>query len=166
MAVVGPDIAVLPLAIVKQAENNIPALTDNVLAKMTTKIRSSFNLCKEDDVRKYVARREIQSAKEDAKSYTKAAKIQRLVTPLRLLRRCHLHSHKRRRNEHQREQKIEFEALLSKRVAEKKAKVAAFKAHTRPLPKRLPGLLSDYICLVYPVLTYLPLPQYILHFIS
>ncbi|KAG6855821.1 hypothetical protein H0H87_010527 [Tephrocybe sp. NHM501043] len=55
-------------------------------------------------------------------------KIQRLVTPLRLQRRRHLHSLKRRRIEHQKEQKAEFEALLSKRVAEKKAKVAAIKA--------------------------------------
>jgi small subunit ribosomal protein S6e len=38
-----------------------------------TKIRSFFNLGKEDDVRKYVVRREVKSAKKaDAKPYTKA----------------------------------------------------------------------------------------------
>lgn len=58
----------------------------------------------------------------------KSPKIQRLVTPLRLQRRRHLHSLKRRRIEHQKEQKAEFDALLAKRVAEKKAKVAAIKA--------------------------------------
>ncbi|KAG6905436.1 hypothetical protein DXG01_002741, partial [Tephrocybe rancida] len=74
---------------------------------------------------------EVKSVKkEDAKPYTKAPKIQRLVTPLRLQRRRHLHSLKRRRLEHQKEQKLEFDALLAKRVAEKKAKV-------RP-PTRLP----------------------------
>ena len=36
-------------------------------------------------------------------------KIQRLVTPLRLQRRRHLHSVKRRRLEHQKEQKAEYE---------------------------------------------------------
>ncbi|KAG6827213.1 hypothetical protein H0H87_005309 [Tephrocybe sp. NHM501043] len=132
--IVGPDIAVLSLVIVKQGENDIPGLMDHVLpkrlgSKKATKIRSFFNLGKEDDVRKYIVSREVKSAKkEDAKPYTKAPKIQRLVTPLRLQRRRHLHSLKRRRIEHQKEQKAEFEALLSKRVAEKKAKVAAIKA--------------------------------------
>ena len=45
-------------------------------------------------------------------------KIQRLVTPLRLQRRRHLRSLKRRRIERQKEQKTEYEALLSKRIAE------------------------------------------------
>ncbi|KAG5640945.1 hypothetical protein DXG03_006555, partial [Asterophora parasitica] len=132
--IVGPDIAVLSLVIVKQGEQEIPGLTDNVLPKRlgpkrATKIRRFFNLGKEDDVRKYVVRREVKSAKkEDAKPYTKAPKIQRLVTPLRLQRRRHLRSLKRRRLEHQKEQKAEFDSLLAKRVAEKKAKVAAIKA--------------------------------------
>ncbi|RDB16063.1 40S ribosomal protein S6-B [Hypsizygus marmoreus] len=132
--IVGPDIAVLSLVIVKQGEGEIPGLTDNVLPKRlgpkrATKIRSFFNLGKEDDVRKYVVRREVKSAKkEDAKPYTKAPKIQRLVTPLRLQRRRHLRSLKRRKLEHQKEQKTEFDSLIAKRVAEKKAKVAAIKA--------------------------------------
>ncbi|KAG5650121.1 hypothetical protein H0H81_000608 [Sphagnurus paluster] len=132
--IVGPDIAVLSLVIVRQGEAEIPGLTDNVLPKRlgpkrAAKIRSFFNLAKEDDVRKYVVRREVKSAKkEDAKPYTKAPKIQRLVTPLRLQRRRHLRSLKRRRLEHQKEQKAEFDGLIAKRVAEKKAKLAAIKA--------------------------------------
>ncbi len=72
-------------------------------------------------------------------------KIQRLVTPLRLQRRRHLRSLKIRRLEHQKEQKAEYEcvltlffflkpmsglfsALIAKRIAEKKEKVAAIKA--------------------------------------
>ena len=73
-------------------------------------------------------------------------KIQRLVTPLRLQRRRHLHALKIRRLEHQKEQKKEYEcvwalfpfllkltfgnfsALIAKRIAEKKEKVAAIKA--------------------------------------
>ena len=64
-------------------------------------------------------------------------KIQRLVTPLRLQRRRHLRSLKRRRIERQKEQKTEYEALLSKRIAEKKEKAAAVKASHKkyvPLP--------------------------------
>ncbi|KAF8996179.1 40s ribosomal protein s6-b [Cyathus striatus] len=132
--IVGPDIAVLSLVIVKQGDEEIPGLTDVVLPKRlgpkrATKIRKFFNLSKEDDVRKYVVRREVKSQKNpDAKPYTKAPKIQRLVTPLRLQRRRHLRSLKRRKLEHQKEQKGEYDALLAKRLAEKKAKIAAVKA--------------------------------------
>ncbi|KAI0692892.1 ribosomal protein S6e-domain-containing protein [Cytidiella melzeri] len=132
--IVGPDIAVLSVVVVKQGDNEIPGLTDTVIPKRlgpkrATKIRRFFNLSKDDDVRKYVVRREVKSAKkEDAKPYTKAPKIQRLVTPLRLQRRRHLRSLKRRRNDRQKEQKTEYEALLAKRVAEKKEKAATIKA--------------------------------------
>ncbi|KAH9933030.1 ribosomal protein S6e [Fomitopsis serialis] len=132
--IVGPDIAVLSLVIIKQGDNEIPGLTDTVLPKRlgpkrATKIRKFFNLSKEDDVRKYVVRREVTSQKkEGAKPYTKAPKIQRLVTPIRLQRRRHLHSLKRRRLERQKEQKAEYDVVLQKRVAEKKEKVAAVKA--------------------------------------
>lgn len=132
--IVGPDIAVLSLVIVKQGEQEIPGLTDVVLPKRlgpkrATKIRRFFNLSKEDDVRKYVVRREVKSQKNpEAKPYTKAPKIQRLVTPLRLQRRRHLNAIKRRRIDHQKEQKSEYDALLAKRLAEKKAKAAAIKA--------------------------------------
>ena len=64
-------------------------------------------------------------------------KIQRLVTPLRLQRRRHLRSLKRRRIERQKEQKTEYDALLAKRIAEKKEKAAAVKASHKkyvPLP--------------------------------
>jgi small subunit ribosomal protein S6e len=132
--IVGPDIAVLSLVIVKQGDNDVPGLTDTPLPrrlgpKRATKIRKFFNLSKEDDVRKYVIRREVKSQKKpDAKPYTKAPKIQRLVTPIRLQRRRHLNSLKRRRIERQKEQKTEYDALLAKRIADKKAKVAAIKA--------------------------------------
>ena len=63
--------------IVKQGEQDIPGLTDNVLPKRlgpkrATKIRRFFNLTKEDDVRKYVVRRKVTSKKkEGAKPYYK-----------------------------------------------------------------------------------------------
>jgi len=131
--IVASDIAVLSLVIVKQGDAEIPSLTDTVLPKRlgpkrATKIRKFFNLDKEDDVRKYVVRREVKSKKEDAKPYTKAPKIQRLVTPLRLQRRRHLNALKKRKLDHQKEQKAEYDVLIAKRVAEKKAKTAAIKA--------------------------------------
>ncbi|KAJ7128222.1 40S ribosomal protein S6 [Mycena crocata] len=131
--IVGPDIAVLSVVLVKQGEGEIAGLTDNVLPKRlgpkrATKIKRFFNLSKEDEVRKYVVRREVTPKKEGGKPYTKAPKIQRLVTPMRLQRRRHLKSLIRRRTEHQKEQKAEFDVLIAKRVAEKKAKVATIKA--------------------------------------
>ncbi|KAI6108858.1 40s ribosomal protein s6-b [Pisolithus croceorrhizus] len=132
--IVGPDIAVLSLIIVKQGDNELPGLTDNVLPKRlgpkrATKIRRFFNLSKDDDVRKYVIRREVKSKKKgNAKPYTKAPKIQRLVTPIRLQRRRHLRALNRRRIDRIKEQKAEYDTLVQKRVAEKKAKVAATKA--------------------------------------
>jgi small subunit ribosomal protein S6e len=131
--IVGPDIAVLSLVVVKKGDNPIPGLTENVLPKRlgpkrATKIRRFFNLDKQDDLRKFVVRREVKSAKKaDAKPYTKAPKIQRLVTPERLQRRRHLRALARRRFDRQKEQKAEYDAIVAKRVAEKKAKVAAVK---------------------------------------
>jgi len=131
--IVGPDISVLALVVVKQGDNDVPGLTDNVLPKRlgpkrATNIRKFFNLSKEDDVRKYVIRREVKPKNPNAKPYTKAPKIQRLVTPERLQRRRRLRVLHRRKKLAQTEQKAEYAVLLAKRVSEKKAKVAAAKA--------------------------------------
>jgi len=131
--IVGPDISVLSLVVIKQGDQEIPGLTDSVLPKRlgpkrATKIRKFFNLKKEDDVRKFVIRRNVVGKKEGAKPYTKAPKIQRLVTPIRLQRRRHLRSLRNRRIDHQKAQKADYEATLAKRIAEKKQKLAAIKA--------------------------------------
>lgn len=78
------------------------------------------NLSKEDDVRKYVIRREVQPKAEGKKAYTKAPKIQRLVTPLTLQRKRHRQALKRRRAEASREAESEYKQLLAKRVKESK----------------------------------------------
>jgi small subunit ribosomal protein S6e len=131
--IVNSDIAVLSVVIVKQGEQDIPGLTDTVLPKRlgpkrATKIRRFFNLSKEDDVRKFVVRREVQSKKEGAKPYTKAPKIQRLVTPMRLQRRRHLQSLKKRKTLAQKETIAEYNTIVAKRQAEKKVAATAAKA--------------------------------------
>jgi len=131
--IVNTDIAVLSVIIVKQGEQEIPGLTDNVLPKRlgpkrATKIRRFFNLSKEDDVRKFVIRREVVSKKEGAKPYTKAPKIQRLVTPMRLQRKRHLRSLSKRRTLAQKETVAEYNTLVAKHTAEKKSHNAAVKA--------------------------------------
>jgi hypothetical protein len=67
------------------------SLSYNVRLGMHTNIRVQ--------VRKFVIRREVQSKKEGAKPYTKAPKIQRLVTPQRLQHKRHRIALKRRRAE-------------------------------------------------------------------
>jgi small subunit ribosomal protein S6e len=105
-AITGLDLAVLALSIVKQGEGELPGLTDTVVPKRlgpkrATKIRRFFGLDKKDDVRKFVIRRTV--TKEGKPEYTKAPKIQRLVTPQRLQRKRHAIAIKRRRAEAARE---------------------------------------------------------------
>ncbi|KAK4635714.1 Ribose-phosphate pyrophosphokinase 2 [Fulvia fulva] len=129
--IVGMDLSVLALAIVKQGEQDIPGVTDTVHPKRlgpkrATKIRRFFGLSKEDDVRKFVIRREVQpkEGKEGAKPYTKAPRIQRLVTPQRLQHKRHRIALKRRRAEASKDAANEYAQVLHKRVNEEKAKQA------------------------------------------
>ncbi|KAF2404866.1 40S ribosomal protein S6-B [Trichodelitschia bisporula] len=125
--IVGMDLSVLALSIVKQGDAELPGLTDVVHPKRlgpkrATKIRRFFGLSKEDDVRKFVIRREIQPKGEGKKPYTKAPKIQRLVTPQRLQHKRHRIALKRRRSEAAKEAANDYAQILSKRVTEQKSK--------------------------------------------
>jgi small subunit ribosomal protein S6e len=127
--IVGNDLAVLALSIVKIGEGQIPGLTDTVHPKRlgpkrATKIRRFFGLEKQDDVRKYVIRREIKPKDESKKPYTKAPKIQRLVTPQRLQHKRHRMALKRRRSEAAKDAANDYAKLLHQRVTEEKAKHA------------------------------------------
>jgi small subunit ribosomal protein S6e len=125
--IVGQDLSVLALSIVKQGEGDIPGLTDVVNPKRlgpkrATKIRRFFGLTKQDDVRKFVIRREVVPKKEGAKPYTKAPKIQRLVTPQRMQHKRHRIALKRRHAEAARDAASEYAQLLAKRVHEEREK--------------------------------------------
>ncbi|KAE9965482.1 hypothetical protein BLS_007619 [Venturia inaequalis] len=127
--IVGMDLSVLALAIVKKGDADIPGVTDVVHPKRlgpkrATKIRRFFGLSKEDDVRKFVIRREVTPKKEGAKPYTKAPKIQRLVTPQRLQHKRHRIAIKRRRAEASKDAATEYAKILHTRVNEEKAKTA------------------------------------------
>ena len=92
-------------------------------------------------VRKFVIRREVQPKGEGKKPYTKAPKIQRLVTPQRLQHKRHRMALKRRQAEASKDAAVsldsarleanpiliiltqnEYAAILAKRVNEEKAK--------------------------------------------
>ncbi|MCJ1235644.1 40S ribosomal protein S6 [Varicellaria rhodocarpa] len=125
--IVAMDLSVLALAIVKKGDGEIPGLTDRVEPKRlgpkrATKIRRFFGLTKEDDVRKFVIRREVQPKGEGKKPYTKAPKIQRLVTPQRLQHKRRRIALKRRQSERVKDAATEYASLLAKRVNEEKAK--------------------------------------------
>ncbi|EXJ72915.1 40S ribosomal protein S6-B [Cladophialophora psammophila CBS 110553] len=125
--IVAQDLSVLALSIVKQGEGEIPGLTDVVNPKRlgpkrATKIRRFFGLSKQDDVRKFVIRREVVPKKEGAKPYTKAPKIQRLVTPQRMQHKRHRIALKRRRAEAAKDAANEYHQLLAKRVHEEREK--------------------------------------------
>jgi small subunit ribosomal protein S6e len=127
--IVGNDLAVISLVVVKQGDADIAGLTDASVPKRlgpkrANNIRKFFNLTKEDDVRKFVIRREI--VKGD-KTYTKAPKIQRLVTPQALQRKRHLKSLKLRNAQAQKDAAAEYAQLLAQRLAEKKAEKAEIK---------------------------------------
>merc|ERR1711877_109126 len=96
--VVGPDLAVLSLVIVKKGAEDIPGLTDDskprrLGPKRASNIRKLFNLEKKDDVKQFVVRRQV---KEDKKK-KKAPKIQRLVTPAMLQRKRQFRSATRKK---------------------------------------------------------------------
>jgi small subunit ribosomal protein S6e len=88
--ILGSDLAVLNATISKCGEKTIEGVTDvNVPRRLGPKrannIRKLFGLDRLDDVRKFVVRRKV--SKERKKDRFKAAKIQRLVTPVIRARR-------------------------------------------------------------------------------
>jgi len=127
--IVGADLAVVHLVTVKKGEEEIPGLTDRYLPrrlgpKRASKIRRLFNLSKQDDVRKYVIRREL-TAKEGKTlkgKKSKAPKIQRLVTPLSLQRTRHRIALKKQRAEKNRTEAAEYAKLLAQRNKESREK--------------------------------------------
>lgn len=89
--IVGHDLAILNLVLVRQGETAIEGLTDGTSVrrlgpKRASKIRKMYDLEKTDDVRKFVVRRVVTGAEDKVKS-KKAPKIQRLVTKITLQRK-------------------------------------------------------------------------------
>jgi small subunit ribosomal protein S6e len=131
--IVSGDLSVLNLVLVKKGEQEIPGLTDTTKPrrlgpKRASKIRKLFNLGKEDDVRKFVIRRQV--VKGDKKPKFKAPKIQRLITPQRLQRKRHEASANKRRYIKAKQDATEFNALVIRRLKEakeKRSKVVASK---------------------------------------
>ncbi|VUZ45708.1 unnamed protein product [Hymenolepis diminuta] len=99
--IVDSNLSALNLIVIRKGEGDIPGLTDTVIPrklgpKRASKIRKLFNLSKEDDVRQFVVRKPLPK-REGKPERSKAPKIQRLTTPVRLQRkRRHLALKKKR----------------------------------------------------------------------
>jgi len=121
--IVGPDLAVLALVIVKKGAEEIPGLTDDsrprrLGPKRASHIRKLFGLEKQDDVRKFVVRRE-------AGKKSKAPKIQRLVTPALLQRKRRYRASVRNRMVLGKKMKQDYQKRLSEfRQTQKEARAA------------------------------------------
>jgi len=116
-SIVAPDISVVNLVIVKKGDKDLPGVTDTSVPKRlgpkrASKIRKLFNLSKQDDVRQFVIRRKL-AVKEGKKAQTKAPHIQRLVTPVGLRRKKHRLALKKQRFASQKDQKAEYQKLLT-----------------------------------------------------
>merc|ERR1712006_52435 len=112
--IVGPDLAIMNLVVVKKGAEDVPGLTDDnkprrLGPKRASNIRKLFNLEKKDDVRQFVVRREIEGKKKK-----KAPRIQRLVTPALLQRKRYFKGVIRNRMEISKKLKADY----SKRVTE------------------------------------------------
>ncbi|CAG0885560.1 unnamed protein product [Cyprideis torosa] len=127
--IVDGNMSVLSLVVVKKGDKEIPGLTDRTVPrvrgpKRASKIRKLFNLSKEDDVRMFVIKKTYTKEKDGkTKTYHKAPKIQRLVTPVVLQRKRHRMALKKRRSERRKQQQAEYAKLLAlrqKEAAEKK----------------------------------------------
>lgn len=127
--IVNQDLSVIALAIVKQGDADIEGLTDvttpkRLGPKRANHIRKFFGLTKEDDVRDYVVRRTVE---KNGKTYSKAPKIQRLVTPQTLQRKRALKAKKINNAKQQRDAAAEYAQLLAQRLHERKAERAEIK---------------------------------------
>jgi len=134
--IVGPDLSVIALAIVKVGESQIAGLTDTkqpkrLGPKRATKIRRLFALKKEDDVRRFVIRRKIE--KEGKPIRYKAPKIQRLVTDARLRRKRVYKAHKKARWERTKQAREDYHKVIEEYRKKQAATIKEAVQHKKEL---------------------------------
>ena len=123
--IVGPDIKVLNLVVLKKGDAEIAGVTDvnipkRLGPKRASKIKKLFNLTKKDDVRLYAIKRTFTNPK--GKKITKSPKIQRLVTPQRIRRKMTRIAHKKRASEKAKADALAYQKIITQRQNEAKAK--------------------------------------------
>merc|ERR1719182_1097456 len=121
--IVGPDLAIMNLVVVRKGAEEVPGLTDDnkprrLGPKRASNIRKLFNLEKKDDVKQFVVRREAGKKK-------KAPRIQRLVTPGHLQRKRTLRNKTRKHMANAKKLKADYAKRLSEYRQEQKELRAA-----------------------------------------
>lgn len=120
--IVGPDLSVITLTIIEKGDANLPGITDEekprrLGPKRANHIRKLFSLSKTDDVRKYVVAKKIE---KNGKTYYRRPKIQRLVTDSRIRRKKLFKKVKKERFEKSKQERQEYEKVLSRYIKEQK----------------------------------------------
>jgi len=121
--IVGADLAVLNLVIIKKGDAEVAGLTDTQVPrrlgpKRVGKIRKLFNLTKDDNVKQFVIARKFENKK--GKTVVKKPKIQRLVTPVVLKRKELRKTDALKKLQSSKEAAATYSALVAKRLAEQK----------------------------------------------
>jgi small subunit ribosomal protein S6e len=143
--IIGHDIAVLHLVVIKKGAGEIPGVTDDprprrLGPKRASKIRRLFALDKgvnkkekkadeRDDVRRYVVKREIK--KEGKPVRHRAPKIQRLITAERIRRKLKEKADKKNRWVRAKEAAKKYNTLLNKVLHERHVAEAKLKEATK-----------------------------------
>lgn len=127
--IVGPDLSVLNLIIVKIGDQPIADLTDktvdNRLApKRVNNLRKLFGLSKEDDVTKYVVRRMVKN-KKTGKENSRAPKLQRLMTPVTVQRKRRRWALKLKQQVQNKKAEQAYQKLYQQRMKEAKERRAS-----------------------------------------
>ena len=136
----GPDLAVIALKVLIKGEGEVEGLTDSqrprrLGPKRANTIRQAFALRKQDDVTKYVVRREAKNA-DGSKTFFKSPKVQRLITEKRIRRKAVYKRDKVNRFKKGQEAHVAYEKLLSKYLKEKKAAKKTDHAPATPAPAK------------------------------
>lgn len=140
--IISPAIAVLHLVMVKAGASELAGLTDQdrprrLGPKRASKIRKLFMLSKDDDVRKYVIRREVAAKKEGGKPKSKAPKIQRLITPSTIRRKQRMKEVKIAAKEKAVAEKKAYAELLAKRASEAQMRRSSEKKKSEDKKKKM-----------------------------
>jgi len=161
--IVSSDLSVLNLVVVKKGDGEIEGLTDSVKPrhlgpKRASKIRKLFNLSKDDDVRQFVIRRQIN--RDGKKPRFKAPKIQRLVTPQRLQHKRARIAIKRERHTKTRSEAEAYNELLNKRHKEqqqaKQERISQRRSSRRQSEAAHPAAKTDAPAASKPVIAHAP----------
>jgi len=143
--IVGNDLSVLALVIVKRGPADLAGLTDADSYKPSTRgpkrasnIRKVYALSKEDDVRLVVVKKKIEG-KNGKKGTIKRPRIQRLVSPRMLQHKRRRIALKRRRTAASQTAKAEYNKIVTQLRKERRAATASKKSSKKEAAKAAAG---------------------------